>query len=91
MGQDSKSGGRGLYVDSIEVDPEGGESVLFPCQSWSEDDDLKTQKDIYPQVEPPSDSKPSKENFFDFFFFLIFFFFFLLQAQTFFVLYWHFS
>lgn len=65
MGQDSKSGGRGLYVDSIEVDPEGGESVLFPCQSWSEDDDLKTQKDIYPQVEPPSDSKPSKENFFD--------------------------
>ena len=44
MGQDSKSGGRGLYVDSIEVDPEGGESVLFPCQSWSEDDDLKHKR-----------------------------------------------
>ncbi|XP_046860542.1 lipoxygenase homology domain-containing protein 1-like isoform X2 [Xenia sp. Carnegie-2017] len=54
MGQDSKTGGRGLYVETIEIDPEGGESVLFPCQAWSDEDD-HTQQDIFP--EPQVDQK----------------------------------
>lgn len=57
MGQDSKTGGRGLYVETIEIDPEGGESVLFPCQAWSDEDD-HTQQDIFP--EPQVDQKESK-------------------------------
>ena len=43
MGQDSKTGDRGLYVETIEIDPEGGENVVFPCNAWSEEDDLKSQ------------------------------------------------
>ena len=59
MGQDSKTGGQGLYVEIIEIDPEGGENVVFPCNAWSEEDDLKSQKDIYPEPEYDGEPKPS--------------------------------
>lgn len=62
MGQDSKTGGQGLYVESIEIDPDGGESVIFPCQCWSEEDDLKSQKDFYPEPEYPSGPRASKSE-----------------------------
>ena len=60
MGQDSKTGGQGLYVETIEIDPEGGENVIFPCNAWSEEDDLNSQRDIYPQPEYQGEPKPSK-------------------------------
>ena len=60
MGQDSKSGGQGLYVESIEVDPEGGEKVVFPCQCWSEDDDVKAPRDILAQTDLSSEPRSSK-------------------------------
>jgi hypothetical protein len=59
MGQDSKTGGQGLYVETIEIDPEGGENVVFACNAWSEDDDLKSQKDIYPEPEASGEPKAS--------------------------------
>jgi hypothetical protein len=60
MGQDSKTGGQGLYVETIEIDPEGGENVVFACNAWSQDDDLKSQKDIYPEPEASGEPKASK-------------------------------
>jgi hypothetical protein len=60
MGQDSKTGGQGLYVETIEIDPEGGENVVFPCHAWSEEDDLKSQRDIYPEPESSDEPKASK-------------------------------
>ncbi|XP_028399626.1 lipoxygenase homology domain-containing protein 1-like isoform X2 [Dendronephthya gigantea] len=57
MGQDSKTGGKGLYVETIEIDPEGGENVVFPYHGWSEDDDLKSQRDIYPESEYSGEPK----------------------------------
>lgn len=60
MGQDSKTGRPGLYVETIEVDPEGGMNVVFPCNAWSEEDDLKSQQDIYPEPEHPEEPRPSE-------------------------------
>ena len=47
MGQDSKTGGRGLYVETIEIDPEGGENVVFPCNAWSEEEMTSNLSEIF--------------------------------------------
>ena len=60
MGQDSKTGSEGLYVETIEIDPEGGENVVFPCNAWPQEDHLQSQKDIYPEPEYSGEPRASK-------------------------------
>ncbi|KAK3753030.1 hypothetical protein QZH41_014996, partial [Actinostola sp. cb2023] len=55
LGQNSRGYGKGLFVEEVNVQPTGGDSVNFPCQCWLAEDvwDSKIERELLPgkQVE----------------------------------------
>lgn len=49
IGHESKGRNKGIYVDEVEVTPEGEDMVFFPCGCWLAEDmgDGKLEREIY--------------------------------------------
>ncbi|XP_074616097.1 uncharacterized protein LOC141875648 isoform X1 [Acropora palmata] len=56
IGHDSKGGGKGIFVEEVEVAPAEGNHAIFPCYCWlaEEKGDNKMERDILPgEPRPP--------------------------------------